>query len=212
MLDDDTLPDPDTLADRVAAVHRVGVPVAVHCVTRVQLVVTLAALTVAGGIPGDRIEHGAVLPPDLYGELRRRGLVVVTQPNFVAERGDRYLAEVTDEDPASLYPAATLVRAGVGLAGGTDAPFGDADPWRAVRAAIDRRTAAGTVLGDAERLDPGRALGLFLGSATAPARARAVRVGARADLCVLRSPLAAALREPAAAQVACTVVGGRPPG
>ncbi len=210
ILDDDTLPDLDTLAARFAAAHRAGHPVAVHCVTRVQTVLTLAALDLAGPRRGDRLEHGAVLPGELYGQVRRAGLVVVTQPNFVAERGDRYLVDVTDEDPASLYPAASLVRAGIGLAAGTDAPFGHPDPWRAVAAAMTRRTAAGIVLGADERLDAPAALALFLGDPADPSRPRRVRPGARADLCLLRRPLRAALRDPSAGQVRLTIIDGVP--
>ena len=35
----------------------------------------------------------------------------------------------------------------------TDMPFGDADPWAAMRAAVHRTTASGAVLGPAERID-----------------------------------------------------------
>ncbi|WP_235947967.1 amidohydrolase family protein [Candidatus Frankia alpina] len=209
ILDDDTLPDLDALAARFTAAPRAGHPVAVHCVTRVQTVLTLAALDIAGPRRGDRLEHGAVVPPELYGQLHRTGLVVVTQPNFIAERGDRYLVDVTDEDPASLYPAASLVRAGIGLAAGTDAPFGHPDPWRAIAAAVTRRTAAGIVLGADERLDAASALALFL---TDPADLTRVRLGARGDLCLLHRPLRAALRDPSAAQVRLTIVDGVPLG
>jgi predicted amidohydrolase YtcJ len=208
MLDDPTLPAPAALADRFRAAHRAGRAVAVHCVTRVQLVVTLAAFTEAGSVSGDRIEHAAVVPPALRGTVRELGLIVVTQPNFVAERGDRYLADVDDEDPATLYPARSLLDAGIGLAAGTDAPFGRPDPWAAIAAAIARRTAAGTVLGPGERLDPGRALELFLGPATAAHRPRTVRPGLPADLCLLRLPRDAALDEPSADHVTMTVIGG----
>ncbi len=212
ILDDDTLPDLDALAARFTAAHRAGHPVAVHCVTRVQTVLTLAALDIAGPRRGDRLEHGAVVPPELHGHLRRTGLVVVTQPNFIAERGDRYLVDVTDEDPASLYPAASLVRAGIGLAAGTDAPFGHPDPWRAIAAAVTRRTAAGIVLGADERLDAASALALFLTDPADPTRLRRVRPGARGDLCLLHRPLRVALRDPSAAQVRLTIVDGVPLG
>ena len=38
--------------------------------------------------------------------------------------------------------------AGIGLAAGTDAPFGDADPWAAMQAAVTRRTRAGATIGE----------------------------------------------------------------
>ena len=98
MLDDTTLPSLDELADLIRGAHAAGRPAAVHCVTRVQLVLTLAALDLAGRAPGDRIEHGAVIPAEFPADLR--GLTVVTQPHFVAERGEQYAADVAAGGPA----------------------------------------------------------------------------------------------------------------
>ena len=184
LLDDDAL---SPLTDQLTP-DRDG-PVAVHCVTRLQLVATLAALADAGARPGDRIEHAGVVPVELRAELRRLGVTVVTQPNFVAERGDEYLTDVDPDDRPLLYPCATLQAAGVPVAAGTDAPFGDPDPWAALQAAVQRRTRSGRVLGPDERVAPPAALDLFLGAADAPARPRRVDPGAPADLCVLDRPL-----------------------
>jgi predicted amidohydrolase YtcJ len=163
--------------------------VAVHCVTRLQLVATAAALAEAGPRAGDRIEHAGVVPPELRPELCRLGVTVVTQPNFVSERGDAYLREVDTDDVALLYPCASLQAAGIAVAAGTDAPFGDPDPWAAMRAAVHRRTPAGAVLGDDERIDAQAALDLFLGHPDRPGTRRRIARGAPADLCVLDRPL-----------------------
>ena len=207
LLDDDTLHLLDLLTP-----DRDG-PVAVHCVTRLQLVATLAALADAGARPGDRIEHAGVVPVELRAELRRLGVTVVTQPNFVAERGDEYLTDVDPDDVPLLYPCATLQAAGVAVAAGTDAPFGDADPWAAMRAAVQRRTRSGQVLGAGERVGPATALDLFLGSADAPARPRRVEPGAPADLCVLDRPLRDVYEaldgEPSFNPVVLTIAAGR---
>jgi rhodanese-related sulfurtransferase len=214
LLDDATLPPLDELAAWMAAAHADREPVAVHCVTRLQLVATVAALAQAGAASGDRIEHGAVVPTELHGELRRLGVTVVTQPNFVAERGDQYRAEVDPDDLPLLYPCASLRASGIAVAAGTDAPFGDADPWAAVRAAVHRRTPAGAVLGPGERVDPATALALFLGRPDAPAVRRRVEPGAPADLSILDRPLAAlhstlAAHEPAPLNpVILTLVAG----
>ena len=208
MLDDDTLPSLDSLADSVRSAHAAGRAVAVHCVTRVQLVLTLAALDVAGRLTGDRIEHGAVIPAELVPTLR--GLTVVSQPHFVAERGEQYLRDVAPEDLPDLWRLRSLIDAGVGVAAGSDAPFGGADPWPVVRAAT-RRPAD---LGPREAVDPATAIRLFLGSPTAPARLRAVAPGAPADLVLLRCPPAEAFRSLAsdlvADLVAATFVDGSP--
>lgn len=209
LLDDTTLPPVDELAGRFAAAHAAGEPVAVHCVTRLQLVATLAALDQAGSHAGDRVEHAAVVPPELRADLRRLGVTAVTQPHFVAERGDRYLEEVDADDVPLLYPCRSLRDAGVPVAAGTDAPFGGADPWASMRAATTRRTAAGTVLGPDERVDARVALGLFLGWPDAPAVERRVAAGAPADLCLLAAPLDRVLATLASDSVAVTLVGGR---
>jgi predicted amidohydrolase YtcJ len=208
LLDDRELPALDSLAADFSASHRCGRPVAVHCVTRVQLVVTLAALEEVGSRPGDRIEHAAVVPPELIPQLRRLGVTIVTQPNFVAERGDQYLSDVDRDERPNLYRVASLQRAGIAVAGGTDAPFGHADVWAAMRAAVSRQTATGSVLGPSERVSPLAALRLFLGSPTCPGRVRQIAVGAPADLCLLRAPLAEALSALTADLVRLTVVDG----
>ena len=136
LLDDVTLPTFDELAGHIRDAHAVGRPVAVHCVTRVQLILTLAALDLAGRLPGDRIEHGAVIPTESLLDLR--GLTVVTQPHFVAERGEQYATGVASDDLPDLWRLATLSNAGVSVAGGTDAPYGTADVWQVMRAAVQR--------------------------------------------------------------------------
>jgi len=202
MLDDETLPTLDALADRVRAAHATGRPVAVHCVTRVQLVLTLAAVDAAGRRPDDRIEHGAVIPAELVPALR--GLTVVSQPHFVAERGEQYARDVATADLPDLWRLRSLIDAGVGVAAGSDAPFGGADPWAAMRAAT-RRPAG---LGPREAVDPVTAVGLFLGSPTAPAVPRVISAGARADLVLLRCPPAEAVRSLASDLVAATIIDG----
>jgi predicted amidohydrolase YtcJ len=208
LLDDVALPTLDELTRLVADAHAQRRSVAIHCVTRVQTILAVAALEVAGARSGDRIEHGSVIPGELIPRLRALGVTVVTNPGFIEARGDRYALDVEDADQGDLYRCASLGEAGVPVAAGTDAPFGPADPWVSIRAAATRRTASGGTLGERERLDPRAALSLFLGSAEDPATPRRLRVGSRADLCILFLPLRDALRSPSAEHVAATLVGG----
>jgi predicted amidohydrolase YtcJ len=206
---DHALPDLDRLAGDIAAAHRRRRPVAIHCVTRVGLLLALAAWDEAGPRAGDRIEHGAVVHPAEAQRIAAHGLTVVTQPAFVAERGDDYLADVEADDRPHLWPCAGLLRAGIAVGGSTDAPFGPADPWRAIAAAITRRTPTGRILGADERLDARRALDLFLGPPGAPGGPpRRIAPGTPADLCLLAVPLEDALRAPAASLVAATIRAG----
>lgn len=199
LLDDATLPGPDELAARFAAVR--PAPVAVHCVTRAQVLVTLLALEDAGPVPGDRIEHGSVLPEETLPWLGRLGVTVVTQPHFPVERGREYATDVDPDDRPHLYRLRSLADAGIPVAAGTDAPYGTSDPWRVVHAAVHRP--------DGERVGPRAALDLFLGDPAFPGRVRRVRVGAAADLVLLRVPLRDALDVLCADVVRETFVGGQ---
>jgi len=204
-------PDPDVLAAEIAAAHAEGRPVAIHCVTRAEGVLAAAALAAAGARPGDRIEHAAVAPPELVEMLAALPVTVVVQPNLVAERGDAYLRDVEPADRPWLHRARGIEAAGLALAAGTDAPFGEPDPWLALRAAAERRTAAGALLGEAERLPPERALDLFLGPPEAPGGPpRRVAPGAPADLVFLDRPWAEARRAPHRDHVVATWRAGTP--
>jgi predicted amidohydrolase YtcJ len=183
------LPDWDATVSEVEAAHQQGRGVAIHCVTRTELVFSLGILEQAGAIAGDRIEHASVCPPELIQPVSALGLRVVTQPHFLAERGDQYLADVEPSDLPWLYRAAVFLKAGVPLAAGSDAPFGSADPWRSMRAAVQRQTPSGEVLGWAETLTPEQALDLFLSPPAQPGVGRrSVSAGAPADLCLMNAP------------------------
>jgi predicted amidohydrolase YtcJ len=208
ILHDDGL-DLDELSAWIGTRHERGAIVALHCVTAAQLVVSIAALRAAGPRSGDRIEHAAVVPDDCLADLAELGVLVVTQPNFVAERGDQYLTDVPRDEHHQLWRAASLLAAGIPVASSTDFPFGHPDPWAAMRAAVNRTTASGVVLGGQERIDARTALAMFLGSAEHPAQPRSVTPGGPADLCVLAADQADVLHDLDADMVAATVVGGR---
>ncbi len=185
-LADHALPPLPAVLDAFGAARAAGRPVAVHAVSRDALALALAAWRTVGPAPGDRLEHGALVPRPAALDLGRLGVTVVTQPHFVVERGDRYLDDVDPADLPTLYPFASLLAAGVAVGVGTDAPFGTPDPWRAVRAAARRRTAGGRVLGAAERVPAPVALRSFLAGPQRPGGpSRRLGAGVPADLCLL---------------------------
>lgn len=207
ILHDDDL-DLDDLTNWITTTHADGHAVAIHCVTAAQLIVTLAAYRTAGVRRGDRIEHGAVIPDDAIAQIADLGVVVVTQPNFVAERGDAYLAEVDPVDLEGLWRLGSLLRAGVRVASSTDFPFGHRDPWAAMRAAVSRTTATGTALGPDEAITPLQAMLLFQGSAGHPDVPCTLEAGQPGDLCVLSGTPDDVLAGLEAGMVEMTIVGG----
>ncbi|WP_326818599.1 amidohydrolase family protein [Streptomyces sp. NBC_01762] len=207
---DHELPDLDDLAGRIARAHAVGRAVAVHCVSRVALALTLAALDQAGVRDGDRVEHGAVADPAAAGELARRGVRVVTQPTLVALRGDDYWQRTDPGDRVDLWRYGTLVRAGVRVAPSSDAPYGDLNPWACLRAAAGRHTPSGRVLGPDERLPARDVLRGMLAPLDDPGGPpRRIAVGSAADLVLLDRPLTDALRSPHARHVRATLIAGQ---
>ncbi len=202
--------DVDLLAKHIEGHHSVGRAVAIHAVSRAETVTVATAMALAGMMPGDRIEHGSVLPTDLDSLLAEGGVTVIVQPALVSERGDHYLEVVDGEDLPFLHRAASLLEAGVRVAAGSDAPVTSADPWFAIAAASTRATRTGQRLGATERVPAATALGWYLTDPLNPSGPiRRVKVGARADLCLLDASLAEVLTDPSASRVRNTWVRGR---
>lgn len=210
VLADSAVPDLELLADTIRRVHAAGRAFAAHSVSRESLALLLAVLDDVGCVPGDRIEHASIVPAEVVEDLRRLGLTVVTQPGFVADRGEDYRVRVDERDHADLYRCRTLLEGGVPVALSSDAPYGPLDPWAVIRAAATRSTDSGSVFGAAERIGASEALAAYLAPADRPGGApRRVRPGVVADLVVLDVPLRAMLDEPDSGAVGTVLVDGR---
>ncbi|MFF0499854.1 amidohydrolase family protein [Nocardia aobensis] len=206
---DHDLPELDTLVSRIRRAHAQHRSVALHCVSRVALALTLAALRDAGHREGDRIEHCAVADDAALAEIAALQLRVITQPTLVARRGDDYWARAEPQDRADLWRYGSLLRAGIRTAPSSDAPYGDPDPWFCLRAAATRRTASGRVLGSDERVEGRIALRGMLSRLSDPGgAARRIERGHAADLVLLDPPLRDALLNPRAEHVRGTFIMG----
>lgn len=210
LLRDHDLPEPDAVATWIAARHATGRPVAVHCVTSDSLSIALAAFGATGTLPGDRLEHAAVVPPGLRDDLARLELRVVTNPGFLYARGDSYALEVGPAELPFLYPYRSLAEAGLAVVAASDAPFGDPDPWAVIGAATARTSAGGRIFSPEESVTAATALAGYLSPPSAPGDAPASLLpGRQGGLCLLRTPLAEALDAPDAGLVRLVAAGGR---
>lgn len=203
------LPDLDDTAAMIAGSHGHGRAVAIHCTTEVEMVYALAVLEAAGVLPGDRIEHASITDTDQIARIAQLGLAVCVQPHFIAERGDRYRADVEARHLPDLYRLASLAAAGIRLAGGSDAPFASADPWQAMRAAVLRQTDGGATMSAEEALSPEAALALYLADPADLSRQRGIGLGNAADLCLLDRPWREARLRLSSADVRSTMIGGQ---
>lgn len=181
LLDENDLPPIEQTVVRIQTARTLDRNVAAHCATLGELLFYLAALQQSGGArSGDRIEHGSVIPGSLIGDIAAAGLTVVTQSNFIQDRGDRYRAQIEESELGDLYRLGSLLRSGVRMLGGSDAPYGDINPWVGLRAALDRKTREGAVIGAGEAVDRSAALSLY--------RSTELVVGAPADLILYEWP------------------------
>ncbi|MEJ0046866.1 MAG: amidohydrolase family protein [Rhodospirillales bacterium] len=192
-LHDGDYPEPEAFMAMLHHATAHGLQVAVHCVTEADLAYALSLMEEVGPSRGYRIEHASVVPPDMLSRMAAAGVTVVTQPHFIAERGDAYRADVPVPEHDWLYRGAAFLAHGVKLGGGDGCAVrefrsvaGNAGGGGAAHARRRRAGAGGAA-------DTGASFGTVHDTlVSAGGRARRVRAGAAADLCLLRQPWALA--------------------
>ncbi len=209
----------DELTEMVAAFDARGFQVAVHAQgdRAIETVLDAYAVVLAGA-PGNprrhRIEHGGAMYPPLAARAAELGILVVSQPGFLSALGDGFAAAFPDHRD-QLYSFGSWRRAGLTVAGSSDAPVITADPLIGIRDAVLRRTGDGHVLGPAERLTARDALALYTTQAAFALHREdeigTLEPGKLADFVVLdKNPLDAGPEQIADIQVLATVLGGTP--
>lgn len=206
LYDERDVPDFDEYIAHILSARLQGRAVAAHVVTEAELVLFLAALDAAGGAQrGDRLEHGSQISAAMIGEIASRGLIVVSNPVFLFDRGERYVRSLDAGERADLYRMASLQYAGVRTAAASDAPYGHIDPWRGMRAARDRRTIGGALLGDGEQISAEAAMALYWGRGDdLAADPRCIAIGQPADFLFCHGPMADLLSDLSADHMAAT--------
>ena len=134
----------DVLTDMVRRLDALGFQVCIHAQgDRAIETVLDAYATVIDGPAGNhrrhRIEHGGAMYPTLTARAASMGIVMVSQPGFMSTLGDGFCAAFGDRAD-ELYAFGSWRRAGLTVAGSSDAPVITADPLLGIRDAILRRT------------------------------------------------------------------------
>jgi predicted amidohydrolase YtcJ len=210
---------PDELTAMVRDFAARGFQVCVHAQgdRAIEIVLDAYARALAGtqGNPRrHRIEHGGAMYPALAARAAELGITVVSQPGFLSGLGDGF-ADAFGGQADQLYAFRSWQRAGITVAGSSDAPVIPPDPRTGIRDAIVRRTAAGRLIGPDERLAARDALALYTtGGAYAMHREAGIgslEPGKLADFTVLdRNPLRVDPEQITGIQVLATVVDGTP--
>ena len=201
------------LSHAIATAHALGFPVAIHAVESPAVHAAATALA-ANPAPGlrDRIEHASECPPETLAALRKANPIIVSQPAFIHDSGDRYLAQLADQS-RWLYRFGSIANSGITLAASSDAPVTRPDPLASIRAAITRRASSGAILNPAERVSPTRAITMHTHAAAYSACQEndrgSIAPGMRADLVILNhDPTTLPADRLSDLRVTTTIIGG----
>jgi hypothetical protein len=183
----------EALSAALAASDALGLAPALHAIGDRAVARAARLLAPYTGRAGARarIEHVGLTPPEVLASLDRVRPALVVQPGFLWS--DFWLpARLGADRTRWAYVFRTLIDRGHLLSGSSDAPVDPPDPWRGIRAAVQRRDGLGRsanpdprealAVEEALRLygeNAGRVLGEpFLGT---------LEVGSAADLLVLEA-------------------------
>ncbi|MCP2309038.1 amidohydrolase [Kitasatospora paracochleata] len=136
----------EQIADHVAACTEAGLQAGFHAIGDAAIAAVLDGVRAAGERVGaarvralrHRVEHAEALDDKAVAAFAELGLTASVQPAFDAAWGGpdgMYVQRLGAERAAGLNPFAAMLRAGVPLAFGSDAPVTPLDPWGTVRAA-----------------------------------------------------------------------------
>lgn len=182
------------LRRQISVAHERGWQLAIHTLGDRAIAVVLDALETAlrehPRAHRHRIEHCAVLTPELISRIVQLGALPVVQPGFISVLGPALRMALGTERAKLCYPLASLLRAGAHVAGSSDRPVVPGAPLRGIHDAVNEVMSDGVPYVTEERLSPMEALRLFTtGSAYAgfdENELGSLTPGKRADFVVLR--------------------------
>ena len=149
----------------------------------------------------------------MIAKIKASGIAVVTQPSFIYYNGDQYLKQISGSKQTSVYPLKSLIRSGILVASGSDAPVAPIDPIIGIYGAVTRRTNNGAPLGQLEALSPLEALVMHTKYGAYVAMEEEIKgsiePGKLADLVLLgNNPTSLPIENLKEIQVLMTIIGG----
>lgn len=176
------------LTDLLARARRAGLTVAVHAIGDEAVCDVLDAVEATGARGG--VEHAQLMRTSDIARMAGLGMIASVQPAHLID--DRPVAARLWADRLDrCFPVASLLRAGVDVRLGSDAPVSPLDPWLAMASAVHRGRLEDDEWNPAESLTAGQALACSVdGRGT-------VRPGSPADLVLLDAdPLGTVVDDP----------------
>jgi predicted amidohydrolase YtcJ len=200
--------DPDEYPELVRWVHELGFSIDTHtCGDAAQELAVRAMSAAQTAQPNrqlsHRVHHAYVPSEETIRLMGQHKIPALVSNPFIVHLGESFVTSLGEERAARALPMASYLRAGVPLAGSSDSPIADFNPWVGMYAAVARRTVTGRQFDLSEAIDVRDALRSYtVGGAHAlglAAQRGSLEPGKVADLVQLdRDPLevdAAGLRD-----------------
>jgi predicted amidohydrolase YtcJ len=211
--------EPARLESAIAWVHERGWSMDIHtCGDEAQATVVRAFARAQQQQPKPwlrhRVHHAYLPTPEVLRLMAEHRIPAVVSNPFLASLGESFVSSLGEARAARIMPMRTYLDAGVPLAGSSDSPVADYDPWVGIAAAITRRTVTGRLLGPEECITTQDALRSYTaGGAYALGREDtlgSLEPGKLADLVVLPcDPYELSGEELATLRPLATMLGGR---
>ncbi|MFA5064685.1 MAG: amidohydrolase [Dehalococcoidia bacterium] len=163
-------PSQQELNRLVFEIQKSGRQAAIHAVEETTVDAAITALEQAAKRyirknSRHRLEHCSICTPAAACRLLKLGAAVATNPVFIYYSGERYLATVPQEQLSHLYAVKDMLKAGLKVAAGSDAPVAGADPLRGIYAAVTRCAENGRYVVPSQAISALEALGLYTAGA-----------------------------------------------
>ncbi|RKF16945.1 amidohydrolase [Roseovarius spongiae] len=162
-----------------------------------------------------RVEHCCNVTPAILKRLRDMNVICSSATGFAYDLGDAYIRNRGAEAMRHMWPHRSMIDAGIVAPGHSDSPVCHPNPMRAIHAMVNRRSARGADLCQAEAVSVFEALEAYTRLGAYAGREERIKgmliPGMLADFTIMEDDLFTIPPERIAdARVAETYLGGRP--
>ncbi len=192
--------DPEEFPELVRWVHDLGWSIDAHtCGDAAQDLAVRAFVAAQQAAPNPsvhhRVHHAYVPTAETIALMGEHGIPALVSNPFLVHLGESFVVSLGEERAARALPMASYLRAGVPLAGTSDSPIADFNPWVGMYAAVARKSITGRQFDRSESVSVEAAIRSYtIGGATALGLQHhrgSIEPGKVADLVVVdRDPLA----------------------
>jgi len=212
--------EPEVLNRMVSMLHDTGLQIAFHIIGDKGIDQALDAIEAAMKAnprkdPRHRIEHAVYVTPESLRRIKKLGVIISTQPQWISWQADGYKKATNETAMANFIPINSMLKLGIPVAFGCDVPAAIThEPKWAFIGATSRRTASGYVASSDQRIDVHKALKIHtIGSAYAAFEEKekgSIEEGKLADLVVWSHDLYSVNpKEASEMEALITIVGGK---